>query len=424
MKRAIVTFIILCVFSCFLAAEETTLTLQEAIAIALRDNRTVLLKTEELNEAKAKIKEGQSSLWPTLNLVATQSSTRNLYEKDLTQTTAQTTLKQYLYKGGKTTNTIAQSRYKLTAAQAALETTKLEIALAVKKAFYTLLLAHEFVKVNKGIVENTEKHLQTLQARYQNGQASEKDILSVRDALEGVMAAYQESLNQVQTTQSLLKNLLYLDESVSIVADAAFVYEPYDVAIEEAFVAALQKRPEIKDYEAQVNATKKAVEISKADTRPSIYASWDYYNRSHAAVGTTTAVGTRGWNDYSVIGVTFSWPIFDGWATKAKIDQAIADLKQTQLNRDQLNKDIALELENAYAAIKNAIAELKKSEANLLYYERNLQEIKEKTTKGITSTLDLEDALLGQTISLFNKNQSVFNYIIAQSEFDKATGVY
>ena len=418
MKKIIISLIMLFLLPCLLTAEEVTLNLDEAIAIALRDNRSVLLKTEELNEAKAKLRESQSSLWPTLSLAATKSSTKNLYEKDLTQTTAQASLKQYLYKGGKTTSTIAQSRYKLTASEAALEQIKLETALAVKKAFYTLLLSNEFARVNKGIVENTERHLQALEIRYRNGQASEKEILSVREGLENAKTAYVESLNQVRTTQSLLRSLLYLDESVTIVADATFAYEPREVAIEEGFLAAIQTRPEIKKYEAELNAAKKAVEISKADTRPSIYASWDYYSRSHAALGTA-----RGWNDYNVIGVTFSWPIFDGWATKAKIDQAIADVKQTQLNKDQLAKDIALELEKAYAAMKNAIAELKKSEASALYYERNLSEINEKAARGIASTLDVDDAQLSQTISLFNKNQAIYNYTISQSEFDKATGV-
>lgn len=418
MKKIIIGLIMLFLFPCLLAAEEITLTLNEAIAIALRDNRGVLLKTEELSEAKAKLKESQSSLWPTLSLAATKSSTKNLYEKDLTQTTAQAGLKQYLYKGGKTTNTIAQSRYKIAASQAALEQTKLETALAVKKAFYTLLLSNEFAQVNKGIVENTEKHLRALEIRHRNGQASEKEILSVREGLENAKAAYEESLSQVRTTQSLLKNLLYLEESITIVVDADFTYQPREVAIEEGFLAAMQTRPEIKKYEAELNAAQKAVQISKADGRPSIYASWDYYSRSHASLSTA-----RGWNDYNVIGITFSWPIFDGWATKAKIEQAIADVKQTQLNKDQLTKDIALELEKAYAAMKNAIAELKKSEANLLFYERNLSEINEKTTRGIASTLDLEDAQLSKTISLFNKNQAIYNYIIAQSEFDKATGV-
>src|SRR4030042_3800472 len=107
-------------------AEEVTPTLTEAVAVALRDNRTVLISAEEVSRAKAKITESQAVLWPSLSLVVGRSYTQELLPKNFDQTQGQATLKQYLYQGGKTTNTIAQSEYLAQAQQAALDDTKLE----------------------------------------------------------------------------------------------------------------------------------------------------------------------------------------------------------------------------------------------------------------------------------------------------------
>ena len=393
------------------------LTVDEAVTIALRDNRDVLLKAEDVKKAKLKIAENQGILFPSLTFTGTWTDTRGYYKKDLSQSTAQATLKEYLYRGAKTINTIKQSEYKFGVAQALLDKTKLETVLGVKKAFYTFLLSKEFTALNKAILENTELHLDLIKARYESGEASGSDILQIESSLDAVKQAYEASQNQTEASSALLKNLLYLDEGMNLKPDGQFIYEGRAVAYDEAFLKALKMRPEIRQYEAQGKADERAVEIAKADNRPSIYASWDYYSRSH-----TSATTNRGWNDYNVIGLTFSWPVFDGWTTKAKVEQAIVDLKETRLNKDKVTRDIALELKDAYLVLKDAIAKLTAVETDIKLFNDNLSTVEQKYKEGIASFTDTDDARLKYEVSLFNKRQAIYDYLIAGFAFDKATG--
>lgn len=418
MKRGFLFIaIFISLFPFVLRAEEISLSLDEAIAVALRENRDILLKSEEIKKAKEKIAEAEASFFPTLSFTGSWTDTGGLYAKDLTQSTTQTSLKQYLYKGGETINTIKQKQDNFEVTKSLLDKTKLEAVLNVKKAFYTLLLANEFVNLNKGILENTQEHLKTQQARYANGQASELDILKIKESLSAVEQAYESSLNQIESSLSLLRNLLYLDEAVHIKPSGEFSYETKELAYDEAFLKAMKTRPEIRQYQAQEKVDKKAIEIAKADNRPSIYASWDYYSRSH-----TAATTTRGWNDYNVIGLTFSWPVFDGWATKAKVEQAIVDLKETQLTKEKTIKDIALELKSAYLDLKNALAKIKSTQAEVNLYNDTLSVTQEKYKAGIASSLDLNDVSLSYAISLFNQKEATYDYVLAKARFDKATG--
>src|SRR3989338_2269828 len=193
----IFTALFIFIFPGFVRAEEKILlNIDEAILMALRSNRDIRLKTEDVKKAKLKIKEAQASLFPTLDLSSGWSLTRNLYAKDISSNTAQASLKQYLYKGGKTLNTIDQNEYKFAVANFLLQEAGLETVLSVKKAFYTLLLADEFSDLNKMILENTSAHLELIRARYDNGQTSESDILKIKESLESVEEAYEASLNQ------------------------------------------------------------------------------------------------------------------------------------------------------------------------------------------------------------------------------------
>ncbi|MFH1641194.1 MAG: TolC family protein [Candidatus Omnitrophota bacterium] len=401
------------------AEKEVSLTLDEAVAIALRDSRDILLRIEDVNKAKERLAESKAGLLPTLNFTGGWTYSKNLYPQGLGQTATQFTLKQYLYKGGETINTIKYNGYNLEVTQAVLDKAKLDLVLNVQNAFYTLSLAEEFTELNKYILYNAKAHLEVEEARYQSGEASESDILAIKESLSATEEAYEESLNQVEAASGLLKNLLYLDDKVRIRPQAQLSYEPRDIAYDEAFLKAMKTRPEIRQYEALQEANKKAVEMAKSKGRPNIYASWDYYSRSTTSL---TFMPSKGWQDYNIIGITFSWPMFDGWLTKARIEQAIVDLRQTRLTKEKTVKDIALELKNAYLDLKDAVSKIKTAESEIAAYSDNLSVIKLKYDDGIASLLDLEDANLRYSISKFNKIQAAYDYIIAKANFDKATG--
>ncbi|MFZ5800745.1 MAG: TolC family protein [Candidatus Omnitrophota bacterium] len=401
-------------------ADEVVLTLEEAVMIALRDNRDIRLKESDLEKAKLKITEAKAPLFPSLTFTGVWKDTMDYYpEKHLGQTTTQTSVKQYLYQGGKTVNTIAYYENRVAVTHALLDNARLETILKVQQTFYLLQLSSDFARLNKEILDNTLEHLAFIDARFKTGQASESQILAVRNSLKAVEEAYAASLNQAEAAQALLRNLLFLDDDIGILPQGDFVYEPREIAFDEALLKAMQGRPEIRQYAAQEEADKKLVEVAKADKRPTIYFSWDYYSNS---VTSATFSPTKGWNDWGVIGLTFSWPIFDGWETKAKVEQALVDLKATRLIRQKTEKDIVLEVRNAYLEMKDAIAKIKSSQAEVALYTDSLREVKEKTQSGIASSLDFHDAELKYNVALFNRKQAIYDYLIARISLDRATG--
>lgn len=420
MRKKIV-FLLAIIFTCIFSAraEEITLTVDEAVALSLRNNRDVLLKAEDLKKAKAEINQAIADIYPTFDFTASRTYARGQYAKDLGASTTQMTLKQYLYKGGEARNTIKKNEYEFAVAQAILDKTKSDTVFSVKQAFYAFCLAEKYSSLNRGILDNSKARLKYMQARYQNGEASESEILKIKESVANVEEAYILSLSQLESAQGSLRNLLYLDEPLRIKPEFEFTYTPLDIAYEESFLRALKNNPRIKQYEEQAKADQKAIEVAKAGSRPDIYASWDYYSRSTTSL--TFSPG-KGWQDYNIVGVTFSWPIFDGWAAKAKVEQAVIDLRQTQLTKEKTAKDIALELKNAYLEFKDALAKLRGSAFEMLRYEDNFNLISQRYKKGLNSSLDLDDASLSIKVAQFNKAQGAYDYLVAAAKFYKAMG--
>ena len=420
MKKAVVLIIsAVLLFTTYAKAEEVSLSLDEALVIALRDNRDILLKEGDLRKAKVKIAESHADLFPSVTFTGGWTYTRGYYSKDISQTNSQFDLKQNLYTGGKTFNTIKYNGYKFEVAKALLDKTKIETALNVKRALATLLLAQDFAKLNKMMLDNAREQLTFIKERYKAGEVSESEVLKGESSLEDLNQVYESSLNQVSLSQAVLNNLLYLDKDVSIKVVGELNYESREVAYDESLLKALEERPEIRQYAAQLKADKNSIEIAKSTARPNIYASWDYYSRSHAV---TTTVNTRSWNDYNVLGVTFSWPIFDGWRTKAKVEQAVIDLKQTQLLKEKAIKDIVLELKDAYLGLRDSIALIKSTQSDSKVYDDNYRSVSAKYKQGEVSLLDKSNAEIKYEVSRFNKNQAAYDYTIAKASFDKAMG--
>lgn len=412
---------LLLVFILPLAAQagEVSLTLDDAITIALRDNRDILLGKEAIEKAKWQILESWADVLPSLGLGLDRDYTQNLRDKRYRTDAIHAGLKQNIFQSGKIVSTIKYNEYKKGVSEAVLDKTKLELVLDVKKAFCTLVLAQGFANLNKEILENTTAHLSLLEERFKSGESSESDITGARACLSNARQAYDESLNQIEANQVLLRQLLYLNESVAIKPQAAFTYTPEEINYDKAFLEAMRKRPEIRQYEMQEKADKKNIAIARTGMLPSIYASFD----SYGADNLLTATGATGkWKNYQVFGITFSWPFFDGFATAAKIEQAQAGLKETQLNRQKAIQDIAAELKNAYLSMKNAVSKIDAVESDARFYKDNLSVVKNRYKEGITSALDVSDANLKYAVSMFNKEQTLYDYIISKGSIEKATG--
>ncbi|MCM8779433.1 MAG: TolC family protein [Candidatus Omnitrophica bacterium] len=417
MKRSILFILLLGNF--LLSAEEPIrLTLEEAINIALRENREVLFKQQDLMKTKEKLKEAKAEALPTFSIESSWLETKNYYSKDIDSYTNKFSLKQPLYKGGKITGNISQYKYRIDISKAGLDMAILETVFKVKKAFFSLLLAREYAQLNRLILVNTESHLRMATERYLSGQSAQSEIIKLQQALASIKHILNSSLNQIEEAKENLKNILYLAKDVEIEPEGELLYEPIEIAFDEAYLKALRERPDLRLYEIQEKMNKLQKEIARANLLPNIYASWDYYiNRSDSPIAIS-----QGWEGHQIMGIVMTWPIFDGFATQAKIRQAELELKETQLLKEKTVADIFEELKIAYLELNNAIAKLKARDAEVSLFEDNLQTVTERYNSGIASGLDLDDARLKLEIAEFNRKEVVYDYLIARAKLEKAIG--
>ncbi|HLD40592.1 MAG TPA: TolC family protein, partial [Candidatus Omnitrophota bacterium] len=273
---------------------------------------------------------------------------------------------------------------------------------------------------NQRVLENQFAHLEAIKEKHAKGEASESEMLKAVHSLSDARYLQEASLNQLENAKTLFKDILALEDKAEVEISGDFDYSPREIAVDSAILKALEARPEIREYAAREKADAAAVEIARSGGRPSIYGTFDYYSRSTTSL--TFSPG-KGWQDYNAAGFTFSWPVFDGWLTKAKVEQALSDLKQDRIMRDKLQADIASQVKNAYLSLKTALAGLEPRKREIELYQDYLKTAEDKYKEGILSALGLDDVRLALRVSDFNRRQGLYDCLAARAELDLAMGV-
>ena len=128
------------------------------------------------------------------------------------------------------------------------------------------------------------------------------------------------------------------------------------------------------------------------------------------------------WQNTSFIAVNLSVPIFSGGRTSAKTKQALIRLDQEKLRKDALYDEVKLEISTISNEWSNAKMQYATQKKNVEAAELNYSMVNQRYINGIGSKLEVSDAELALTSSQFNYLQAFYNLKIYSSDMQKALG--
>jgi outer membrane protein TolC len=122
------------------------------------------------------------------------------------------------------------------------------------------------------------------------------------------------------------------------------------------------------------------------------------------------------------VGVAVTMPIFDGFSTKAKVDQARAKYAQSKLEKADVADQIAVD-------VRQACLDLVESEAIIKSQKDSIVEAKEAMRiavigydNGVTTNLDVLDTQVSLSQVEKNLAEGTYDYLMAQASLDRNLG--
>jgi outer membrane protein len=193
------------------------------------------------------------------------------------------------------------------------------------------------------------------------------------------------------------------------------VPEEFKVELQTALDTAFLTRPEVIASRTRVEANQALVTSAKAAHFPSISATGGYSWKGFALDQPLY----NSWN----IGLSFSVPIFEGWAVAAGVDQADANLKAAEASNEATIQSVVLDVQQQYLALQASAEAIEASKTLVAEAEESLKLSEGRYNFGAGSPIEITDAQVTLSNARITYIQSLYNYRVARARLQRAMGI-
>jgi outer membrane protein len=325
---------------------------------------------------------------------------------------------QPLYTAGRVGTALAIARNVRSAADFQIEEAEAEIALQVRSAYFQLALADQMVGITREAHALADATLRQVELFRRQGTASEFDELRARVERDNLEPAVLEAQNARRLAELNLKRLVNLPADRPIAPVTAL--EPILADVDHAVLeAALGQRSALRALDQQVAAREGAVRIARAERLPSVAGAANF---AYQAFPDQIHPFDTDWHrDWSVT-LQASIPIFDGMRTRGRIEQARAELRLAQIQREQARQGFELELQAVLGEFQAARAQIEARRGTVSQAVRTLELAELRFRSGLATQLDVSNARLLLQQARVHEAQALYNYVNALARLEQATG--
>jgi outer membrane protein TolC len=341
-----------------LAGQSPTVTLDQAINLAVQVNPAVIQARGQVTIAAASRRQTVGSWLPSLNGSSSwsrNSSTR--FDPTTQRNVSAPTRDTYsaglnaslrLFDGLRRFAERRSANASLESADAALVNQRFQVVLLTKQAFFNALAADELVRVAATRIQRAEEQLKISQDKLAAGSATRSDTLRGRVELANAQLQQLNAETQRATAEANLARLIGVDGTVRAVSDPALLAP---VAIDTAQIRqeALAQSPAVRQSEASAAAARAQLAVSRAQYLPSVTASY-----SNSLSGQGIDALTNSWS----MRVNLSWPLFNGFARETNVARANAGRDAALAQAEDARRLVNAQLTQFLAALAAARARL------------------------------------------------------------------
>ena len=373
------------------------LTLEQAVTIASEKNRDVAKAQAYREWVRGKYVEERAAAFPSVTATGSwgrswdgtyAALTGGLFPSGQTVRSAGATLTQTLFAWGKVGAAVRAAKDGIASAEDQLDHYRQAAVRDVTEAFLDVLLARKLEAIAKETLERRERQLAEAEKRHALGTATDYDVLAARVARDNQKPEVIRTAGAVLLALDRLR-LVLAEEKTDLDVEGSLEAAPEEVpAFEEAVATALERRPDLRGLSRSVGITRELVKIRNADDKPRLdlraNAGWQWFE-----AGGFAADG-KVWGT----GLTLTFPVFDGLATRGRVAQARSDVRRAELDLAGARDGVHVEVRSALDQVRVA-AEIVNAVAGNVAQARRLLEMSETGHDlGVKTRLEVDDALV------------------------------
>lgn len=414
-------------------AELLTLSREQCIEIALRDNPTVKVADMEVKKVNYAKKEVLAGIFPSIDFSSS-------YQRSIELQTIRMNMggeSQNLKMGSDNTwnmgfsatmPLIAPTLWKSiqisdTQILANLENSRasrIDLVNNVNKAYYALLLAIDSREVVSQNYDIAKMNAEIFEKQFRQGTASEYDVLRSSVQVKNIEPELLQADIAVKQCMLQLKVLMGISTEIEIKpANSLTDYQRQMYTYPTGSDRSFSDNSSVRSLEIQKKLLDKNIDLKRFAWIPTLGAS---FNLSWLSLSNGSPFKRQEFNPYCNVGLNLSVPIFSGGSRYFGLKQAVVQRKELDIQREDLLNSLNMQVDLAIDNINRQARQIDTSEEGVKQAKK-AQDIMQKSFEiGAASYLDLRDSELAHTQARLSYLQAIYNYLISTSELESLLG--
>ena len=422
------------------ASAQLRLTLDKAIDLALSENPTIEVADLEVRRYDYVKRQTWGNLLPQVNVtgqvnhqfvVQKMSKGFSLGNDPYTTLSGAVDASLPLF-APQVYRTMKFNDAQMAAAVEAARSSRITLVAEVRKAYYNILLAEQSLAVLRESEATVRRTVEDTQLKYDNGLASEYDLLTARVQLSNLRPTILQTETSIRLAELQLKMYLSIPEEVAIeVTGELDALRDEVLAGTDGLTADPGENSDLRTLELQEELLRRQLRTENASRLPTIGAFGNFtltgnnmgsvmFDMEHG--GMTSVKDGYFWQNPLYAGIRISVPLFAG-LTKAnrarELKNQIAQIgKQREYAREQIGVQVRAALNDLMTARETMLAQEKTVEQARKAY--SIADTRYRAGAG--TMLELNTAQLAETQARLGFSQSIYDYLSAKAEYDRIVG--
>jgi outer membrane protein TolC len=299
------------------------------------------------------------------------------------------------------------------------QNTKINVVVNVSKAFYDVLLSEQQINVLKEDIQRLERNYTDARNRFNVGISDKTDYQRASLALNNARAQHKSSEEGLKVKYAYLKQLMGfpVENTLKISFDSSSVEK--EILLDTTAIVKYDNRIEYQTLQTNQKLQSARVGYYRWSFLPSISA-FGQYNLVYQNDQLPPLFNKNYPN--SLIGLNVSLPIFQGTSRLQNIQKAKFQYKRTELDIDNLKRQINTEYTQALATYKSNLNEFYLDQANIKIATNIFDIIKSQYNQGIKTYLDVIIAETDLRTAQLNYLNALFVVLSSSLDVKKALG--
>lgn len=445
MRRiSLTTFIALFIALGSLQAQTRTITIQEAIDIALENNFALKQAKNNLDLAEKRIMSEYLDFAPNLSgSISGSSNEGQQFVADrlangqnpfvsITSNSVSGNARASItiFSGFENINSLRASQQAKISQEENYQRQKESVIFQTASNYLQVLLAKELLEIREENLKTSQRVLEQTRAQVEVGSRPTVDLYNQ----EATVANNELLVTQQQNTLLLNKLALVRQLQIDPLADYEFMVPEFEqddmgngaaLDLQSLVGQALMNRSDIRSSEANIENLRLQYQIAKGTLLPTISANGGFSSRYSDQLRAPLTGDKVSFNDQffdqqinKSIGFSINVPIFQNWNRMQNIQSTKISLKNAELDLENTELQVVQEVTQAYNDYNSFVKEMQASETSLRASEKAFETQQERYNVGASTLIELSQAQASYVEAQSNYTQAQYRLIFQEKLLD------